>query len=115
MLNGCINVNSRIPFGSKTLITEYIVLYLQIIATTACVAVLTVAFTFHMSCSLMVNAFCNDIQTMFDRMDAIASYANSTSNLNRLRMKNQFGKIIDFHCEILTYVSSTSSMNLAVF
>lgn len=73
-------------------------LYIQTTGTIAYVLIHTATFTFHMSCSLMVDAFCNDIQTIFNRMDSIVA-DNSQGSYTQL--KTEFGIIIRFHGKII--------------
>lgn len=75
-------------------------LYIQTTGTIAYVLIHTATFTFHMSCSLMVDAFCNDIQTIFNRMDSIVA-DNSQGSYTQL--KTEFGIIIRFHGKIIAW------------
>lgn len=100
------NPDIRMPFGGRMLIEEFFMLFIQTVATIAYVLIHTATFTFHMSCSLMVEAFCNDIRTIFDRMNALASDAkehDATTCVQKLTQ--ELGKIADFHGNVIACVS----------
>lgn len=78
------------------MIEEYFMLFIQTVATIAYVLIHTATFTFHMSCSLMIEAFSNDIGTIFDRMNALHSEEHEATRCAR-ELTRELGKIVDFH------------------
>lgn len=94
----CINESyfGSVPFNLKTFTGFYCLLIFQLISSAFYLAVYTAALVFHTGLNIFIQAFVDDLETMFDDIDA-----RNDININQTRIKIQLIQAIQFHADVM--------------
>lgn len=84
------------PFNLKTFTGFYCLLIFQLISSAFYLAVYAAALIFHSGLNIFIQAFVDDMEAMFDDIDA----PNDT-NTNQIQIKIQLIQAIQFHADVM--------------
>lgn len=85
-----------VPFNLKTFTGFYCLLIFQLISSAFYLTVYTAALVFHIGLNIFIQSFVDDLETMFDDIDA-----QNNVNINQIQIKIQLIQIIQLHADVM--------------